>query len=88
MDDVGRFESEFLDHLRHHEEGILSAIRESEEFDEDTENSVVQAVESFKKDFTASDGSSVVGEEKDAEAMDADEVDQETVKVNKPAPKK
>ncbi len=88
VDDVGRFESEFLDHLRHHEEGILSAIRESEEFDEDTENSVVQAVESFKKDFTASDGSSVVGEEKDAEAMDADEVDQETVKVNKPAPKK
>jgi F-type H+-transporting ATPase subunit alpha len=88
VDDVRRFESEFLDHIRHHEEGILSAIRESEVFDEDTENSVVQAVETFKKDFTASDGSSVVGKEQDAEAMDADEVDQETVKVNKPAPKK
>jgi F-type H+-transporting ATPase subunit alpha len=88
VDDVRRFESEFLDHIRHHEEGILSGIRESGSFDEGTENSVVKAVESFKKEFTASDGSSVAGNEEDAEAMDADEVDQETVKVNKPAPKK
>ncbi len=88
VEDVQRFESEFLDHLRHNAEEILKSIRDSREFSEGTENKLVEAVEGFKKNFETSDGSSATGEEEQAEAMDADEVGQETVKVNKPAPKK
>jgi F-type H+-transporting ATPase subunit alpha len=47
-------------------------------------------VREFQGNFEASDGSSVVPKEKQEEALDEDEdeVDQETVKVNKPAPAK
>ncbi|MGH4021896.1 MAG: F0F1 ATP synthase subunit alpha [Pseudonocardiaceae bacterium] len=87
VEDVSRFESEFLEHLRLNHDTVLGAIRESKQFGEDTETSLVRAVEDFKKSFTASDGSSVVGNEAQAEAMEADEVKRETVKVDKPAPK-
>ena len=88
VEDVQRFESEFLDHLRHNSEETLKSIRDSREFSEDTENKLVAAVDAFKKNFETGDGSSATGEEEPAEAMDTDEVEQETVKVNKPAPKK
>ncbi|MQA12865.1 MAG: F0F1 ATP synthase subunit alpha [Pseudonocardiaceae bacterium] len=84
--DIQRFEREFLEHVRLSEEGILADIRDTEQFGEDTEQRLVDAVNEFKKSFTAFDGSSVVGNEGQADAMAADEVEQETVKVNKPAP--
>ncbi|MPZ66396.1 MAG: F0F1 ATP synthase subunit alpha [Pseudonocardiaceae bacterium] len=85
-DDVRRFERDFLEHVRLSERDILTEIGESQQFGEDVEKRLVDAVNEFKKSFTASDGSSVVGNEGESEAMDADEVEQETVKVNKPAP--
>jgi F-type H+-transporting ATPase subunit alpha len=85
--DVRRFESDFLTDLRRHHSSILEAIRESKQFSDDTEQQVVDAVTAFKKQFTTSDGSAL-GKEAEADAMDADEVERESVKVNKPAPKK
>jgi F-type H+-transporting ATPase subunit alpha len=64
----------------------LDTIRETKQFSEDTERQVVDAVTEFKKEFTTSDGSSLVNEA-EAEAMDAEDVERESVKVNKPAPK-
>jgi F-type H+/Na+-transporting ATPase subunit alpha len=86
VDDVRRFESDFLAYLRRHHSGILDSIRESKQFSEDTEQQLVEAVKEFKKEFTTSEGSSLVNEA-EADAMDADEVEHESVKVNKPAPK-
>lgn len=87
--DVRRFETEFLAHLRRTHETVLKDIVESKQLSEDGEKAIVDAVEDFKKQFTAADGSSVTPvAEPEAEAMGADEVGQETVKVNKPAPKK
>ena len=43
-------------------------------------------VKSFKDDFTTSDGSSVVPKDEPVEALDEDEVDRESVKVNRPKP--
>jgi F-type H+-transporting ATPase subunit alpha len=82
VDDVQRFESEFLDDVRRHHQGILDTIRESKQFDEDTEQQVVDAVTAFKKQFTAADGSSL-GHEAEADAMEADEVESESVKVTR-----
>jgi F-type H+-transporting ATPase subunit alpha len=84
--DVRKFESEFLADIRRHHSGILDTIRESKQFSDDTEQQVVDAVKSFKKQFTTDDGESL-GKEAEADAMDADEVERESVKVIKPAPK-
>ena len=45
-------------------------------------------VNDFKKGFAATDGSSVVVNEAETEAMDEEDVEKESVKVRKPAPKK
>ncbi|MCF7550375.1 MULTISPECIES: F0F1 ATP synthase subunit alpha [Pseudonocardia] len=83
--DVARFESDFLAHVRRNHEGVFAEIRDTGLLKDENVERLQGIVDDFKKDFTASDGSSVVKEAK-AEALEADEVDQETVKVNKPAP--
>ncbi|MDQ3760257.1 MAG: F0F1 ATP synthase subunit alpha [Actinomycetota bacterium] len=85
--DVRRFESEFLADLRRHHQDILNTIRESKQFSDETEQRVVDAVTAFKKQFTTAEGT-VLGQEAEAEAMDADEVERESVKVTKRIPKK
>ncbi|MEA5358208.1 F0F1 ATP synthase subunit alpha [Amycolatopsis sp., V23-08] len=85
-EDVRRFNHEFLDSARRKHDDVLGAIRDSGKFEDATADKLVAAVNEFKKEFTTSEGKSLV--ESDADAMDSDKVGQETVKVNKPAPKK
>jgi F-type H+-transporting ATPase subunit alpha len=85
--DVRRFEAEFLAYIRHHHPGILEAIRETKEFSDDTEQQVVAAVTEFKKQFTTSEGTTL-GQEAEAEAMDEEDVERESIKVAKRAPRK
>ncbi|MET8849439.1 F0F1 ATP synthase subunit alpha [Amycolatopsis sp. NPDC004625] len=85
-EDVRRFNHEFLDSARRKHDDVLGAIRDSGKFENETADKLVAAVNEFKKEFTTSEGKSLA--EADADAMDADKVGQETVKVNKPAPKK
>ncbi len=85
--DVSRFEREFLDHVRRNHEGIVTEIRESGQLSDETAERLVAAVDEFKPQFTASDGSSVVNEPK-ADAISEDETTRETVKVKRPAPAK
>ncbi|TQM42917.1 F0F1 ATP synthase subunit alpha [Pseudonocardia cypriaca] len=84
--DVRRFETEFLDHVRRNHEGIFGEIRDTGKLSDELADRIAEVVKDFKKEFTASDGSSVVPKEAPAEALDEDEVDKDTVKVNKPAP--
>jgi F-type H+/Na+-transporting ATPase subunit alpha len=83
--DVRRFEAELLDHVRHHEEGLLAEIRDTKDLSEDNEERLVAAINAVKEQFTASDGSSVVNEA-EAEAMDESEIGRESVKVRRAAP--
>jgi F-type H+-transporting ATPase subunit alpha len=85
-EDVRRFNHEFIDSARRKHADLIKGIRESGKFPQETRDAVVEAVNEFKKEFTTSEGKSLV--EADADAMDADKVGHETVKVNKPAPKK
>ncbi|MGH3900419.1 MAG: F0F1 ATP synthase subunit alpha [Pseudonocardiaceae bacterium] len=87
VEDVRRFETDFLNDVRRHHQGILDTIRETKQFNDDTEQQVVDAVTEFKKQFTTADGSAL-GREAEADAMDADEVERESVKVTKRDPKK
>src|SRR5882724_8517231 len=86
-EDVRRFETELLDHLRASDKGILSDIRETQKLSEETENKLVEAINQFKKGFAASDGSSVVRDEH-VDALADEDLEKESVKVRKPAPKK
>jgi F-type H+-transporting ATPase subunit alpha len=85
VDDVRRFETEFLDHIRASEAGILSEIRESQKLSEEMESKLTDAVNDFKKGFAATGGGSVVPDEH-VEALDEEKVAKEAVRVHKPAP--
>ena len=88
MEDVQRFETEFLEHVKASHEDVLKDIRESKKLPEDAEEKLTVLVNDFKKGFAATDGSSVVVNEAETEAMDEEDVEKESVKVRKPAPKK
>ncbi|MET1071594.1 MAG: F0F1 ATP synthase subunit alpha [Umezawaea sp.] len=83
--DIRRFEAEYLEYLRRNGGDILSGIRETKKLPDDAKQAIVDSVNAFKQQFSATDGSSVVPESH-AKAMDADKVGHESVKVNRPAP--
>jgi F-type H+-transporting ATPase subunit alpha len=85
VEDVRRFETEFLDHVRAAKDGILSEIRESQKLSEEMEKKLTDAVKEFKKGFAATGGGSVVPDEH-VEALDEEKVAKESVQVHKPAP--
>jgi F-type H+-transporting ATPase subunit alpha len=85
VEDVRRFETELLDHLRGSKEGVLSEIRESQKLSEETEKKLTDAIKDFKKGFAATGGGSVVPDEH-VEPLDEDQVEKESVQVHKPAP--
>jgi F-type H+/Na+-transporting ATPase subunit alpha len=85
VEDVRRFETEFLDHLRASKDGILSEIRESQKLGEEQENKLTDAVNEFKNGFAATGGGSVVPDEH-VEALDEEKLAKEAVQVHKPAP--
>jgi len=75
--DIKAFEEQFLDHLRREKAGLLSAIRESKKFDDDTQAGVLAAIDAFKKQFLAAGKESVpVGHEPEAAPLPEDEVEQ------------
>ena len=86
VEDVRRFETELLDHMRASEEKFLAGIRDSQKFSEEGENQLVEIINHFKKGFAASDGGSVVPDEH-VDAMDEKELAKESVQVKKEKPK-
>ncbi|BBX54731.1 ATP synthase subunit alpha [Mycobacterium shottsii] len=87
VEDVRRFETELLDHIRASEETLLSTIRDTQKLTEETEEALTKVINHFKKGFASSSGESVVPDEH-VEAMDEGELGKESVKVKKPAPQK
>jgi F-type H+/Na+-transporting ATPase subunit alpha len=86
VEDVRRFETELLDHMRASEEKFLAGIRDSGKLSEEAENQLIEIIRHFKKGFAASDGGSVVPDEH-VEAMDEKDLEKESVQVKKEKPK-
>ena len=84
--DVRRFEKELLEHLRRSDDDVLGEVRSTKVLSDDNIERLVRQVNNFKSEFTATDGSSVVVNEVEAETMDAGELGQERVSVTKPRP--
>jgi F-type H+/Na+-transporting ATPase subunit alpha len=77
VEDVGRFEHDFLDYLRREQAGMLQTIRESRDLAEDTVTALKDAVEDFRKGFETSSGELLSGEDEQAEALEHE--DQEKI---------
>ena len=86
VEDVRRFETELLDHMRASEEKFLAGIRDSQKLSEEAENQLTEIINHFKKGFAATGGGSVVPDEH-VEAMDEEELEKESVQVKKEKPK-
>jgi F-type H+/Na+-transporting ATPase subunit alpha len=87
VEDIRRFEAEFLDHVGRDHAGIYEGILESGKLEDDTVDSLKKAIEGFKKSFDTHDAPHDVNEPGE-KAMDKDAEGHESVKVRrKPKPK-
>jgi F-type H+-transporting ATPase subunit alpha len=79
LEDVGRFEHDFLDYVQRERSGIYDAIKESKVLSDDTASALKEAIEDFRKNFTVSSGELLI-EEEPAEPIDESKIEQDTVK--------
>ncbi|MFD2079523.1 F-type H+-transporting ATPase subunit alpha [Actinopolymorpha cephalotaxi] len=79
VDDVRRFEGEFLDFLRRDRSGILNGIRETLNFTDDTVSTLEEAVTDFKQTFETSDGQLLKPGREEVEALEEESVEQEKI---------
>ncbi len=84
-EDIRRFEGEFLDYLRREKSDMLDGIRESGKMGDDTSSALAEAMDDFKKQFSASEDAGVRpgSADEDVEAMDEDDVEQEQITTQK-----
>jgi F-type H+-transporting ATPase subunit alpha len=79
VEDVRRFEAEFLDYLRREHSGLLQSIAETGLLDDDTTAALEDAISAFKQQFETSSGELLVKDEP-VEALDEAEIGQEKVR--------
>ncbi|MEH3033435.1 MAG: F0F1 ATP synthase subunit alpha [Aeromicrobium erythreum] len=79
VEDISRFEDEFLDYVRRSHEGILNGIRETAKFDDDTAAALESAYESFLEQFETSEGGRITVGHEEFEALDDEDVEQEQI---------
>jgi F-type H+/Na+-transporting ATPase subunit alpha len=79
VEDVRRFESEFLDEIARSRPGIYDAIRETKVLSEDTVTALKDTIGQFRATFEKSDGELLVVPEEPAEPLVAGQVEQEKI---------
>jgi F-type H+-transporting ATPase subunit alpha len=86
LEDVRRFEHDFLEFLRRSHAGILTTIRETKALSEDTVTALKDAVDEFRKSFETSAGELLSAEDEQAKALEDE--GQETIARRVPQPSK
>ncbi len=79
VEDVSRFESEFLDYVKRSHGDVLDAIRESGKFEDSSAETLESAYESFLDQFETSEGHSIKPGSEQVEALDDEDVEQEQI---------
>src|SRR6266700_3499807 len=87
IEDISRFEDEFLGTLGRKHPGVYQSISETGELSEDTATALKDAIEDFRRGFEMTGGGMLVSDE-GAEPMGEDEVSHEAVTRRVPAPPK
>jgi F-type H+-transporting ATPase subunit alpha len=81
VEDVRKFEAEFLDYLRREKSGLLEAIRETGKFADETRAGLEEAINTFKQQFQGSGSENTpVGHEADPEELGHDVAQEQIVK--------
>jgi F-type H+-transporting ATPase subunit alpha len=78
IEEIKRFETEFLASLRRHDAGVLESIRSTGELSDDSVLLLERAIEKFTGEFVTESGERIVNEAP-AEALDEAEVDHATI---------
>ncbi|MGH3459225.1 F0F1 ATP synthase subunit alpha [Aeromicrobium sp.] len=79
VQDVSRFEQEFLEYVKFQHEGIFDAIRESGKFEDDNENALEDAYKSFLNQFETSEGERIKAGHEEFDALEDEDVEQEQI---------
>ena len=82
VEDVRRFEDDFLSFLDREHKAVLDTIRDTGKFEDESQKTLQAAIEKFKQSFQTSAGT-LLGTEAEAEALAEEKVGQETIKVAK-----
>jgi F-type H+/Na+-transporting ATPase subunit alpha len=86
VEDVHRFETEFLEYLHRNNEGLLTSIRETKDLPDDSVATLKDAMDRFRRTFEVSGGKLLVSDDEQVTPLAAGEVEQESVaKYNPPA---
>ena len=80
VQDIRRFEAEFLQYLRHAPGSPLDAIKNERDLSDGAEKALIVALGEFSDTFTTSEGV-ILGRQREVKAMDAADVGQEKVQV-------
>jgi F-type H+-transporting ATPase subunit alpha len=78
IEDIRRFEADFLDHIKRNDAGVLDTIRETGKFEDDTATKLKDLIAEFKKGFETTSHGLLVQEET-VEAIDEGDVEQEKI---------
>ncbi|GLY89403.1 F0F1 ATP synthase subunit alpha [Actinoallomurus iriomotensis] len=78
IEDIRRFEAEFLDYIKRTDGGLFETIRETGKFEDDTATKLKDLISEFKKGFETTSHGLLVQEET-VEAIDAEDVEQEKI---------
>jgi F-type H+-transporting ATPase subunit alpha len=79
VQDVSRFEEEFLEYVKFQHEGIFDAIRESGAFEDDNAAALEKAYEEFLNRFETSEGERIKAGHEEFEALEDEDVEQEQI---------
>ncbi|RRD47889.1 F0F1 ATP synthase subunit alpha [Tessaracoccus sp. OH4464_COT-324] len=77
LEEIQRFEADFLDYLRHNA-NVLQTVGETHLFEDEEQAATLKALADFKQVFKTSEGRSILGNEV-VEAIDESEIDQEKI---------
>jgi F-type H+/Na+-transporting ATPase subunit alpha len=83
VQDIRRFERDFLEYVAHQHKGVFDTIVQSGQLSDDTIESLKSALADFKKQFETSSGDPIGQKEHPAKAMGEGEEGQETVQAKK-----
>jgi F-type H+-transporting ATPase subunit alpha len=72
VEDIRRFDAEFLDHVERNHNAIFESIRTSTDLSDDNISSLEKAISEFKKQFRTSAGNSLINEAPVAAIEEAD----------------
>jgi F-type H+-transporting ATPase subunit alpha len=85
VEDVGRFEREFLDYVQRNHQGLLTSIAETGQLPEDATVTLKDAMTEFKRGFQTSSGDMLV-QEQEPEPLEEEKVGQEKISRYVPKP--